>query len=71
VQTRVLVTHGIGFLSKTDEIVVIKDGVTSEQGSYQQLLSHNGPFAEFINAFLRETASDDEDLDDDGLLCRC
>lgn len=34
-KTRVLVTHGITFLPKTDHIVVVKDGVISEQGSYQ------------------------------------
>lgn len=40
----------------------------SEQGGYQELLSHNGPFAEFIQTYLKEAESDTEDLDDEGEL---
>jgi len=41
-KTRVLVTHGITYLPKTDFIVVIKNGRISEQGTYQQLLEQKG-----------------------------
>ena len=59
-QTRILVTHGIGFLSKMDKIVVIKDGVISEMGTFEDLLSHNGAFAEFIHHYLTESGEQDE-----------
>ena len=36
--TRVLVTHGIGYLPQVDDIVVLKDGRVSEQGPYAPLL---------------------------------
>ena len=61
-QTRVLVTNGIGYLSKMDFIVVLKDGQISEMGSFQELLNHNGDFADFINTYLNEG---DENEDDD------
>ena len=53
-QTRILVTHGLTYLPHVDRVVVISDGQISESGTYQQLISHNGPFAEFVQNFLRE-----------------
>lgn len=47
-------THGISFLSHMDEIVVITNGKISEHGTYQELLSHSGHFAEFISSYLTE-----------------
>jgi len=44
-----------------NEVIVITNGVISEHGTYQELLSHNGPFAEFINSYLTETNNDLED----------
>jgi len=68
IQTRILVTHGISFLSQVDEIVVIANGVISEYGTYQELLSHNGLFAEFINSYLMETSNELADEGADGLM---
>jgi len=65
IQTRILVTHGISFLSYMDEIVVVTNGVISEHGTYQELLSHNGPFAEFINFYLTEANNELQDEGDD------
>jgi ABC-type bacteriocin/lantibiotic exporter with double-glycine peptidase domain len=45
-KTRVLVTHGITYLPKTDHIIVIKEGKISEQGSYQELVERKGDFAQ-------------------------
>ena len=44
-KTRVLVTHGITYLPKTDYIVVLKDGKISEQGTYHDLIERKGDFA--------------------------
>ncbi|XP_052261658.1 multidrug resistance-associated protein 1-like isoform X6 [Dreissena polymorpha] len=53
-KTRVLVTHGVGFLPQVDTIVVLVDGQISEIGSYRQLLSHDGAFAQFLKNYLTE-----------------
>ena len=41
-------THGIGFLSEMDQIVVMKDGKISEIGTYDELMNNRGAFAEFL-----------------------
>ncbi|XP_076459189.1 multidrug resistance-associated protein 1-like [Babylonia areolata] len=61
-KTRILVTHGIGFLSKVDKIVVLKEGQVSEVGSFTQLMDHNGAFAEFLRNYL----TDEIDLGESG-----
>ena len=61
-QTRILVTHGVHWLPMVDSIIVLKDGAISEAGSYEELLSHNGDFADFLHQYLQEDGSDsDED----------
>ncbi len=47
-QVRVLVTHGIGFLSQCDRVASLKEGRIAEVGSYAELIDQDGPFAEFI-----------------------
>ena len=47
-QTRLLVTHGIGYLPQMDRIVVMHGGSISEVGSYDELLKKKGAFAEFL-----------------------
>lgn len=51
-KTRVLVTHGLGFLKHCDQIAVLKGGRVSEVGSYVELLRRNEGFAEFIQTYL-------------------
>ena len=65
-QTRILVTHGITWLQSCDVIVVMSEGGTiSECGHYDDLISHNKVFAQFIQDFLHEQDNeDDEDKDD-------
>ncbi|XP_023680988.2 multidrug resistance-associated protein 1 [Paramormyrops kingsleyae] len=50
-KTRVLVTHGTSFLPQADLILVLDDGEVTEMGSYSDLLSRHGAFAEFIQTF--------------------
>ncbi|XP_029825767.2 multidrug resistance-associated protein 1 [Ixodes scapularis] len=64
-KTRVLVTHGISYLPQVDHILVLKDGRVEEQGSYKELLSQKGAFAEVLLQFLREESQEDELLDTD------
>uniref|UniRef100_G3Q646 ABC-type glutathione-S-conjugate transporter n=1 Tax=Gasterosteus aculeatus aculeatus TaxID=481459 RepID=G3Q646_GASAC len=49
--TRILVTHGMSFLPQADFILVLGDGEITESGSYQELLSRHGAFADFIHTF--------------------
>ncbi|XP_043474514.1 multidrug resistance-associated protein 1 isoform X1 [Leptopilina heterotoma] len=58
-KTRVLVTHGITYLPKVDNIVVLKDGEISEIGTFKELLAKRGAFAEFLVQHLQEVKPDD------------
>ncbi|XP_059145786.1 multidrug resistance-associated protein 1-like isoform X2 [Physella acuta] len=53
-KTRVLVTHGIHWLPSVDHIIVMSDGQVSESGTYEQLMSHNGAFAQFLIQHLKQ-----------------
>ena len=59
-----LVTHGITYLPKVDKIIVLDKGTISEVGTYDELISVNGAFAEFIRTYLTETAEDEDDDSD-------
>ncbi|KAL5019777.1 hypothetical protein ScPMuIL_002669 [Solemya velum] len=62
-KTRVLVTHGIHWLPMVDMVVVMEDGRISETGTYEELLSHDGPFAQFLKTYLTQDNDDEEDDD--------
>ncbi|PVD27619.1 hypothetical protein C0Q70_12785 [Pomacea canaliculata] len=62
-QTRVLVTHGIHWLPMVDEIIVLSDNGISEKGSYDTLMSHNGPFARFLKLHLQQREESEEEED--------
>ncbi|MGH0168853.1 UNVERIFIED_CONTAM: hypothetical protein FKN15_055569 [Acipenser sinensis] len=63
-KTRILVTHSITFLPQVDNIVVLVDGSVSEMGSYQELLTQNGAFAEFLrNYALEDIVEEDEAIE--------
>ena len=47
-----------------DKIIVLDKGTISEVGTYEELISFNGAFAEFIRTYLTQTPEeDDEDSD--------
>ena len=64
IQTRVLVTHGVQWLPKVDQIIVLVKGEVSEVGSYEELVDHNGPFAQFLKTYLTQEESDEEEEQD-------
>ncbi|KAG1747098.1 ABC protein [Suillus paluster] len=43
--TVILVTHAIHFLSQVDHIYTLNNGVITESGTYDELISHGGDFA--------------------------
>nr|XP_028561207.1 multidrug resistance-associated protein 1-like isoform X1 [Podarcis muralis] len=61
-KTRVLVTHGVGYLPFMDTIVVMTEGKISEMGSYQELLKQDRAFAEFLRTY----ASAEQNVDKEG-----
>uniref|UniRef100_A0A4W4HCM0 ABC-type glutathione-S-conjugate transporter n=1 Tax=Electrophorus electricus TaxID=8005 RepID=A0A4W4HCM0_ELEEL len=50
-KTRVMATHGMSFLYHADLILVLGDGEVTESGSYQELMSRDGAFADFVRTF--------------------
>lgn len=64
-KTRVLVTHGVHWLPMVDMIVVLVDGKISEMGSYDELMDHDGAFAQFLKTYLTQEKNEDDDEDDD------
>ena len=48
-----------------DQIVVLDNGAISELGTYDELLSHDGQFANFLQTYYTEHADADGDSDDD------
>jgi len=45
----IFISHRLGSTKLADEILVISDGVIAEQGTFRELLSKNGIFAEMYN----------------------
>ncbi|KAH3867978.1 hypothetical protein DPMN_031114 [Dreissena polymorpha] len=62
-KTRILVTHAVHWLPLVDNIIVMDGGKISEYGTYDQLMTRNGVFAQFLLQHLENEASQ-EDLDD-------
>ncbi|CAG2221076.1 ABCC3 [Mytilus edulis] len=61
-KTRILVTHAVHLLPHVDRIVVMDNGQISEEGTFDELVAHNGPFAHFLKQHLvYEEQYDDDD----------
>ncbi|XP_064596836.1 multidrug resistance-associated protein 1-like [Liolophura sinensis] len=69
-KTRVLVTSGVHWLPLVDKIVVLVDGEISEVGSYDELMTHDGAFAQFLKAYHLEKDTDDGEEDENSATCR-
>lgn len=54
-------THGISFLPQVDNIMVMVEGRVSEMGSYQELLSQNGAFSEFLRNYALEDIMEEDE----------
>ncbi|XP_005095104.1 multidrug resistance-associated protein 1 isoform X2 [Aplysia californica] len=53
-KTRVMVTHGLHWLTEVDQVVVMTAGQVTEQGSLEQLMQHHGPFAQFLSQYVQQ-----------------
>ncbi|XP_068210698.1 multidrug resistance-associated protein 1-like [Palaemon carinicauda] len=67
-KTRILVTHAIWVLPQVDEIFVVQDGSVVERGTYKELLSHEGNFAQFLLQHINTKDSIEEEDNDLGEL---
>ncbi|CAO3566553.1 unnamed protein product [Mortierella alpina] len=50
-KTRILVTHGIHHLQEVDQIVVLKDGLVAEKGTYVELMAGRRAFYTLIKDY--------------------
>lgn len=53
-QTRLLVTHATTYLSEVDYIIVMKEGRVTENGTYNELMTKQGDFSDFIMTYSQE-----------------
>ena len=60
-KARVLVTHGIGFLPQCDSITSMDEGQVVEEGTYDELMTNNGAFAEFIRVYTNTEENEEND----------
>ena len=58
-------THGITYLPRADQIVVMRDGRISEVGTFKQLLNRNGDFADFIREHQLEGSQEDSGTEEE------
>lgn len=54
-------THAIHWLPLVENIIVMENGTISEIGTYDELMTHNGAFAQFLLQYLTQESSDDLD----------
>ncbi|XP_062581841.1 multidrug resistance-associated protein 1-like, partial [Saccostrea cucullata] len=59
-KTRILVTHGLGFLPYADLIVTVNEGEVSEVGTFQELMDHSTAFSDFVHNYLSQKHQDDK-----------
>ena len=62
-KTRLFVTNSLSFLPQTDEIFMLDNGRIVEIGTYDNLISKGGEFAEFIKKYLSNNEATVEELE--------
>ncbi|KAJ3057372.1 hypothetical protein HK097_008467 [Rhizophlyctis rosea] len=50
-KTRILVTHQLHFLPRVDYVLVMKDGMVAEEGTYNELMARDGEFAALMKGY--------------------
>ncbi|XP_055943743.1 multidrug resistance-associated protein 1-like [Argiope bruennichi] len=64
-KTRILVTHDTSVLPDVDLIVSMKEGKIDEMGSYKELLSKKGSFANFIEEHSTHKATEESEVENE------
>ncbi|GMH44339.1 hypothetical protein BSKO_12273 [Bryopsis sp. KO-2023] len=69
-KTRIFVTNQLQFVSSADIVVFLTDGKVTEMGSYEELMSKNGPFSQMMSEAQVEEdvdSSEADEIDNNGL----
>jgi ATP-binding cassette, subfamily B, multidrug efflux pump len=53
-RTSIVIAHRLSTIRKAHKIIVLDDGKLLEQGTHQELLSSQGPYAQMISAQLKK-----------------
>lgn len=53
-RTSIVIAHRLSTILKADEILVVKDGTITEQGSHEQLLARGGTYRELYETQFRK-----------------
>ena len=64
-KTRILVTHQLQHLHNVDTIIVMKNGVFSEKGSYDELMENGHEFSELINTHVNIQEEEEKELEEE------
>lgn len=56
-RTVLVIAHRLGTIRNADNIIVLKEGVVSEQGTHEELLELKGTYAEMWNMQLHSTSN--------------
>jgi ABC-type multidrug transport system fused ATPase/permease subunit len=56
-RTVLVIAHRLGTIRNADNIIVLKDGIVSEQGTHDELLELKGTYAEMWNMQLHSTSA--------------
>ncbi|CEH13993.1 abc transporter [Ceraceosorus bombacis] len=73
-KTRILATHALHLLPHADYIITLEGGRIAEQGTYGQLLGHNGPFSRYVEKYggaLNEEKAPEPHEQDDAIEGKC
>ena len=66
-KTRILVTNSLFPLPEVDYIVVLKNGKVTDYGTYEDLMSQKGDFAELINQYTTNNVENDDSGSDSSI----
>ncbi len=44
------IAHRLSTIEEADQIFFLRDGRVAEQGTHEELISHNGPYHDFVEA---------------------
>jgi ABC-type multidrug transport system fused ATPase/permease subunit len=61
-RTVLVIAHRLGTIRNCDNILVLKDGVVSEEGTHDELLEINGLYAEMWNMQLHSTSNSESQV---------
>lgn len=52
-------THAVTYLPQVDQVIIVKDGRLGEKGSFNQLMTSEGDFSQFVLHYLHDIDTED------------